>query len=190
MALSDVAVCARALLKIGAQPIQSFYDDRVEAEIALALYQPVRDALLSAYPWRFATTQVPLARLAQAPLADYPYAFQLPPDFLRALSAGSNGSSTGIAFRITQNTLQTHAETVTLNYIFRPADGDAPPFFEHVLIAQLAAEFCLPLTESSSRADMLHRLAQKAFEDAKRLDAYQDTPKALLDFNLIDARGA
>jgi hypothetical protein len=190
MALSDVALCARALLKIGAQPIQSFYDDLAEAEIALALYQPTRDALLSAYPWRFATTQVTLPRLQDAPLADFSYAFQLPNDFLRALSAGSNGNSNGLIFRIARNTLQTDSETAVLNYIFRPAEGDLPPFFEYILIARLAAEFCLPLTESSSRAEVLLRIADREFDKAKRLDAYQDTPKALLDFNLIDARGA
>ena len=190
MALSDVAICARALLKIGAQPIQSFYDDTAEAEMALAFYQPTRDALLSAYPWRFATTQITLAQLQTPPLADFSYGYQLPNDFLRALSAGSNGNSDGLVFRITKNTLQTDSPNVMLNYIFRPQGGDLPPFFEYVLIAQLAAEFCLPLTESASRAEMLMRLATNEFDKAKRLDAYQDTPKALLDFNLINARGA
>lgn len=190
MALSDVAICARALLKIGAQPIQSFYDDIAEAEIALALYQPTRDALLSAYPWRFATMQATLPRLQDAPLSDYSYGYQLPTDFLRALSAGHHGNSDGLVFRIARNTLQTDSDAVTLNYIYRPADGDLPPFFEYVLIAQLAAEFCLPLTENSSRAETLMRMANNEFDKAKRLDAYQDTPKALMDFNLINARGA
>lgn len=190
MALSDVAICARALLKVGAQPIQSFYDDMAEAEVALALYQPTRDALLSAYPWRFATTQASLPRLQTAPIADFAYAYQLPNDFLRALSAGHGGNSEGLVFRISRDTLHTDSENVILNYIFKPQEGDMPPFFEYVLIARLAAEFCLPLTESSSRAEVLMRIANQEFDKAKRLDAYQDTPKALLDFNLIDARGA
>ncbi|HEY1097044.1 MAG TPA: hypothetical protein VGF14_07370 [Alphaproteobacteria bacterium] len=190
MALSDVAICSRALLKIGAHPIQSFYDDRIEAEIALALYQPTRDALLSAYPWRFATTQITLPRLLDAPQADFSYAFQLPNDFLRILSAGSNGQSDGLVYRIVRNTLQTDSEAVMLNYIFRPDEAEAPPFFEQVLIAQLAAEFCLPLTENSSRADTLYKIANQSFDRAKKIDAYQDTPKALIDFNLIDARNA
>lgn len=188
MPLSDVALCSRALLKIGAHPIQSFYDDRIEAEIALALYQPTRDALLSAYPWRFATTQTSLPRLQTSPQADYPYAFQLPADLLRVLSAGAGQNSDGIAYRIVGNTLQTSHDTIALNYIYRPDESATPPFFEQVLIAQLAAEFCLPLTENASRADMLFRIATQSFDNAKKLDAYQDTPKALLHFNLLDAR--
>ncbi len=190
MALSDVAICARALLKIGAQPIQSFYDDSAEAEMALAFYQPVRDALLSSYPWRFATMQITLPQLVAATLADFSYAYQLPNNFLRALSAGSGANSDGLVYRIAKDTLQTNSATVILNYIFRPLEGDLPPFFEYVLMSQLAAEFCLPLTESASRAEVLLRLAGTEFDKAKRLDAYQDTPKALLDFSLIDARNA
>lgn len=188
MPLSDVALCSRALLKIGAHPLQSFYDDRIEAEIALALYQPTRDALLSAYPWRFATTQTSLPRLHNPPQADYPYAFQLPANLLRVLSAGHGAHSDGLAYRIVGNTIQTTRGSISLNYIYRPDESETPPFFEQVLIAQLAAEFCLPLTENVSRAEMMFKIASQAFERAKRLDAYQDTPKALMHFNLLDAR--
>ena len=43
----------------------------------------MRDALLSAYGWSFATGQVALNRLDTPPAADYANAFQLPDDFLR-----------------------------------------------------------------------------------------------------------
>lgn len=190
MALSPVALCSRALMKIGAKPIQSFYDDTAEAEFAIALYMPTRDALLSAYPWRFAVTQTTLARLSDAPIADYSYAYQLPNDCLRVLSVGERGSSKGVSFRRVGNALHADAQILTLDYIFRPDDETAPPYFEQALMARLAAEFCLPLTENSSRADMLHRLANIEFETAKRIDAQQDTPRALDDFSLIDARGS
>lgn len=189
MALSPVALCSRALMKIGAKPIQSFYDDTVEAEFAVALFTPTRDALLSAYPWRFAVTQTTLPRLNDAPLADYTYAYQLPNDCLRVLSVGNQGSSRGVVFRRVGNALHTDADHLTLDYIFRPDDETAPPYFEQALMTRLAAEFCLPITESASRADMLYRLAASEFEAAKRIDAQQDTPRALDDFTLIDTRG-
>jgi len=188
MALSPVALCSRALMKIGAKPIQSFYDDTVEAEFALALFAPTRDALLSAYPWRFAVTQTSLPRLGTPPLADYQYAYQLPNDCLRVLSVGDGGRSKGVVFRRVGDALHTDADALTLDYIFRPDDETAPAYFEQALMTRLAAEFCLPLTESTSRADLLYRLANQDFETAKRIDAQQDTPRALDDFTLIDAR--
>lgn len=188
MALSPVALCSRALMKIGAQPIQSFYDDRAEAEFALALFAPTRDALLSAYPWRFAVTHTTLPRLETPPLADFAYAYQLPVDCLRVLSVGDGGSSRGVVFRRQGNTLHSDADNLVLAYIFRPDDETAPAYFEQALMARLAAEFCLPLTENTSRADMLYRMAEREFEQAKRIDAQQDTPRALESFSLTDAR--
>ena len=55
MALSDVALTSRALIRIGAAPITSFDDGTAQSEIAGALFGPTRDALLSAYAWSFAT---------------------------------------------------------------------------------------------------------------------------------------
>jgi hypothetical protein len=49
---------------------------------------------------------------------------------------------------------------VTLTYVFRAEEAAFPAFFAAALVARLAAEFCLPLTESASRAEMLHRLAE------------------------------
>ena len=97
MALSALDIASRALLKLGAQSINGFDDGSTEAELANALYAPVRDAMLSAYPWSFATTQGTLARLATAPIADFSYAYQLPDGFLRALSAGLEGRGRGVA---------------------------------------------------------------------------------------------
>ncbi|HRC27117.1 MAG TPA: hypothetical protein PKX87_06780, partial [Alphaproteobacteria bacterium] len=106
MPLTDVSLCSRALVRLGAAPIASFDDASAESEIAGILYAPARDALLSAYPWSFATGQVSLTRLAQAPAADYACAFALPNDFLRAISAGNGGRGRGLRYRIARGVLE------------------------------------------------------------------------------------
>ena len=188
MPLSPTAICSRALLKLGARPIQSFLDASVEADLSLSFFEPVRDALLSAYPWRFAVTQTELARLSDAPVSDYAHAFQLPVDCLRVLSVGTGGRSKGLQYRRVGNTVRSNSDTMVIDYVFRPEEDSFPGYFEQVLIARLAAEFCLPLTENTSRAEMLYRLADNEFERAKRIDAQQDSPRALHDFNLLNAR--
>lgn len=189
MALSDVALSARALIRLGAAPITSFDDGTAESEIANALFPQIRDALLSAYAWSFATGQVELTQLATAPIADYDYAYQLPSDFLRALSAGSGTRGRGLNYRIAGGALHTNAPDVVLTYIFRPAEEAFPPYFDQILITKLAAEFCLPVTENTSRADMLYTLAEKEFARARQIDAQQDSPGRIEDFTLIDVRG-
>ena len=72
--------------------------------------------------------------------------------------------------------------------MFRPSEGDFPPYFNAALVARLAAEFCLPLTENSSRAERLSRLADAELKVAKLVDSQQDTPPRVEDFTLIRAR--
>lgn len=188
MALSDVALCSRALIKIGAAPVTSFDDGTSESEVAGALFAQVRDALLSAYAWSFASGQVALTRLSEGPVADYAYAYGLPNDFLRALSAGSGARGRGLDFRIAAGTLHTDAPDVVLSYIFRPEEEAFPPYFDQVLITRLAAEFCIPVTENTSRAEMLFSLSEREFARARQIDAQQDTPGRIEDFTLIKVR--
>jgi len=39
MALNDVALCSRALIRIGAAPLTAFDNNTAEAEIALSLFE-------------------------------------------------------------------------------------------------------------------------------------------------------
>ncbi len=189
MALSAIALCSRALLKLGARPIAGFDEGTAEAEVAVNLFPSIRDALLSAHGWSFATAQSRLPQLEEAPVADFDRAFQLPVDFLRALSAGAGARGRGLVYRIVDDRLHTSSSEVYLTYIFRPAEVDFPPFFDQLLIARLAAEFCIPVTESTSRAEMLYRIAETEFRRARLVDAQQDTPLAIEDFPLVAVRG-
>jgi hypothetical protein len=189
MSLTALALSSRALLRLGAQPIASLTEGTAEAEAAANLYPGIRDALLSAHPWSFATGQAVLPRLTAVPLADFAHAFQLPSGFLRALSAGTTGRGRGIPYRINEGRLHADAEQVTLTYLFRPDESAFPPFFAAALVARLAAEFCLPLTESASRAEVLFRLAEQDLRHARQVDSQQDTPRAIEGFPLVDVRG-
>lgn len=188
MALSAVGLCARALLKLGATPLASFQDGTAEAELAAALYPGCRDALLAAHGWSFATRQSRLVRLADPPPADFTRTYALPDDFLRALSLGTAGRGRGLEYRIQENTLLADAAAVTLTYVARVAEPAFPAFFAEALTGRLAAEFCLPLTENSARADTLARQAEAQFRRARLIDASQDSPEGFTDFSLIEAR--
>lgn len=189
MALTDIALCSRALIRLGAQPITSFDDGSAESEICGALYAQSRDALLSAYGWNFATGQVALSALSEEPIGEFSNVYALPNDFLRALSAGTGNQTRGLDYRIMNGKLYTNASQVNLTYIFRPDESEFPPFFDSVLIARLAAELCIPLTENTSRFDTLTKLAETEFSRARQLDAQQDRAQKITSFPLTDIRG-
>lgn len=188
MALTAIALCSRALMKIGADPIASFEDGTAEAELAGALYPVLRDGLIASHPWNFATGQTSLARLEAVPVADYAYAYRLPADFLRALSVGAGGSGRGVEYRIAERRLHADADAIVLTYVFRADESAFPPYFDLALIQRLAAEFCIPMTESTSRAEMLARLADMEFRRARLIDAQEETPPRVEDFTLVGVR--
>lgn len=188
MSLTDLSLCNQALMRIGAHPITAFDQGIAEADIADQLYTSARDSLLSAHSWSFATAQSALSEAETAPVADYDYAFDLPEDFIRALSAGTDSKGRGQGFRIEQNALHADVESIVLTYVFRPEETTFPPFFATALIARLAADFCIPVTENTSRSEMLYRLADKEFEKAVKIDAQQDGPRKITQFVLTDNR--
>lgn len=192
MALSDVALCARALVMIGAAPISSFEEDTAEAEIARLLYPTIRDGMLAGYPWRFAARGVWLARLAsegaERDPRDGSNLFALPRDFIRLLSLENDGGKIK-QFELRDQAVLCDGQSAWLSYVGRLAEGSFPPWFDLALIARLAAEFCLPLTESSARAEYLFKRSEDQFREARLADAQQSTPHAIDDFSLISARG-
>jgi hypothetical protein len=148
----------------------------------------VRDSLLACYPWSFTIAQVALLRDETAVPADFAYAFHLPSDMLRTISAGVGGRGRGLVFRIRGDRLVTDAAEVTLTYQRRVPESLFTPPFISALVAKLAAEFALPLTENAARAESLQRLATEEIRLARLLDSQQATPLRVEDFTLIRAR--
>ena len=188
MSLSNVELCSAALVKLGAEGITSFADGTTEADVAGTLYDIIRDGLLGSHPWSFATAHDELVQLPTAPITDFEHAFELPTDFIKALSAGDECRSRGAIYQIIGREVHTNYEELTLAYIKRVDEADFPPYFVSALVNRLAAEFCLPLTENASRSDLLFKLADTELKLAKLIDSQQDTPPRVEDFTLIEAR--
>ena len=178
MALGDIALCARAMVMIGASPVSSFDEDSAEAEIARLLYPTIRDGMLASYPWRFAARGAWLARLATAndgrDPGDGSALFALPRDFIRLLSLENEGGKI-TRFELRDRAVLCEGDTAHLSYVARLAEGSFPPWFD--------------LAESSARAEYLFKRSEDQFREARLADAQQSTPHAIDDFSLISARG-
>lgn len=188
MTYTNLDLCSKALIKIGANSIASFDEGTAEAEVANNLYQMVCDGMLASYPWNFALRQKKLPRLNATPIADYKFIYILPQDCLRIISAGIGNKSRGLEYRISNNQLHSNIENIVITYISKVAEQDFPPFFANVLVSRLASEFCLSLTESTSRAEFLIKRCEDELKKAKLLDSQQSTPKTFEDFSLLEAR--
>ncbi len=184
--LSDLDLTNAALVKLGALPIRGFDDADASAAVAATLYPVVAEATLTAHPWSFTLKRAKLTALDAEPLVDFGVRFALPTDFLRALYVDERGASPRYA--LVGGELHTDARDVVLTYQFRPDEAVFPPFFRAALIAKLAAELCLPVTENTARAEALDALAERELERAWAIDRSQETPPLVSDDSLVRVR--
>ncbi len=189
MSLTDVEICSVALVKIGANEITSFDDETFEADVARRLYEVTLRGLIASHPWYFSMAEAELAPMAESPIAGFSMVFALPADVLRIVSAGGSSRARGLDYRLVGGRLHASSSRVVLRYQRRPDTAGFPPYFVQALIARLAAEFCLPITEGTSRADALYKLAAGEHKVARLIDSQQAVPRAVEDFTLIAARG-
>ena len=188
MTLTDVEICSVALVKIGANDITSFEDETFEADVARRLYEVTLRGLIASHPWHFSMAVAELEPVEEPAVAGFSFVFALPADLLRIVSAGASSRARGLDYRLTGGRLHAGSSRVILHYQRRPETAVFPPFFVQALVARLAAEFCLPLTEGTSRADALYKLAAAEHKVARLIDSQQATPRAVEDFTLIAAR--
>ncbi|MBC6444290.1 MAG: hypothetical protein GDA50_02495 [Alphaproteobacteria bacterium GM202ARS2] len=184
----SVELCARAFAKIGQTSFERFADGSLEGDLAAKLYGGCRDRVLSVHPWNFALKRARLVHVDDFAEGDYAYGYALPSDFLRAVSVGYGDAVRGVVYRLLGDVLECDAEMVSMLYGARVEEARFPPFFQEALVAHLAAEFCLPLTENSSRSEVLARRAQQFLQQARLIDAQQDTPLAFDGFSLLEGR--
>jgi len=168
---TSIDLASNALLLIGEETISSFTDDTTAALVAANLYAPTYEGLLTQHPWRFASTKAQLARLVEAPINQWKYAFQLPSDFLVAQHVDKGNDN----FQIYADKLYTDQPTMILDYTYKPDESYLPAYFTELLEYKLASIFAIPITESATKADYYTSIANTQLTKAKTIDS-QSTP--------------
>lgn len=176
--INRVAICNLALGWLGANLITSIEDDTTEGHLCRANYEPVRDAVLEAHNWVFATRWEKLVKLADNGDAPYASAFQLPVDVLHVIYCGTIDYPT--KWRREGQVIVTETSECLIQYVFRHENESYyPPLFTQALAARLAADLAIPLVQSRTlQSDMFTLYLQKVKEAASR-DNQQGTSRRL-----------
>lgn len=155
---TDAAIdlCSQATLLLGEGTIQSFEDGDIGSTCG-NLYDTLVEGWLSGYPWGFCKTKRKLARLTDAPLTGWTYAFQLPTDRMSDTYAVFDTDAVSASpiqeFDIFEDKLLANVTDIWLDYIFRPEETKWPPYFKIFAVNALAAAFALPITQDKSLSD-------------------------------------
>ena len=187
MALTAIQIASQALVRLGALPISDFAEPTLEARTAAALYPDApRHAAggpCLALRHRRGGACAGGSAAARRLRARLPAAGRFPE------RAGRGWRAARAGWRIAAGMLHAHPARLRLAYIFRAGEAEFPPWFADALAAHLAAAFCLPVTENTSRAEALQRLAESQRSGAPGARTRSTTRRrAPLRFPLIEAR--
>lgn len=153
---TEISMLSAALVLCGEKPLNSLTDPRYGAQVGAALFDMVYENELQSNRWRFACKKAQLTRINAAPINEWQYTYQMPPDCLQFI--GFWGVAPDKLYEIYGNVLYTNvssnpgitAGTLTAEYMFKPDPGTIPSYFSLLVTLALAQHMCKPVTESDS----------------------------------------
>ena len=170
---SEVEICNRALIEIGAKTILSLTDDSKRARLCNIIYGPERDTLLRSHPWKFAIKRTSLA-LSTETVPDWDYVYQLPSDLVRVIYPDVNIH----LYRVEKNKLLTNVILTYLIYVHKETNvGKFDCSFQTALVARLAMKLAKPISDNDNLRDDMERAYAQAITEARSNDAMEDGPK-------------
>lgn len=170
-----------ALLKVGATKISNLTDGSPNANFMNIRYEQVRDSALQRHPWNFAIKRTQLAQLASTPAIKFDFEYQLPTDYLRAVTVSDNDQGQGVVdHRVEGGKILTSSDQCWLVYISRITDPNAmQPLFREYLSALLAREAAMGIANSNTLSELMREEAERAERRARGADSQSDMPPRL-----------
>lgn len=177
MSNSIISICNSALFKIGCERISSLNEENKRARACKEQYEKVRDDVLRARNWKFATKRASLSMLGTKPAFGYANEFALPADYMRLCDVLNN-----VEVSIEDNKLLTNNNTISISYIYKCEDVykyDAS--FVEALALKLAAELAYPMVQSNTTADRLFNQYKKIVEAEAAFHSSNESNKIMND---------
>lgn len=179
----DTGVVNIGLRLIGATPIINLSDGTPAANAASDIYTDIRDELLRAHPWNFATKRVKLAQITTEPGFEFDHAYALPSDWLRTMSVHDNdaGHST-ILYRMeligAQRAIVTSSDDVYLRYVAQVTDPNLMNAdFRMALSIAMARDLAVPLASSNTLQQNMSKRADRKLSQARSSDGMGSFPE-------------
>ncbi len=184
MSNSVISLCNSGLSKIGVDRIASFSENTKAARLCAQQYDPIRKKLLIAHNWNFAIKRIELAQLSEAPLFDWDFQYQLPPDCLRVISIQTNDR-----FNVEGRVLLSDSNSILIKYITDIETVSLfSPLFDEVLSYKIGEDLAYPLVQSISLKEEMRDVANSLLKDARAYDAKEGTMDPFQQDIWIDSR--
>lgn len=185
---TEVSICNQGLGWLGANLITSLDDESREAQLCKANYQYLRDAVLEAGNWTFATQWFDLAKLNNPPLSEYANSFEIPSEVLRVMFCGLDRRHP-TTWQREGNAIVTNDSRCRIQAIRRIDDpARFSTLFAQALAHRIAADLAIPLTNSRSLAETHTALYIAKMKEAESMDNSQGRSRRIRSRWLTGAR--
>lgn len=180
----------KALLKLGQETITNITDNNERAKIANKIFDSVKDSVICAHRWAFATKRASISADETALAFGWKYRYALPQDFLRLNEICNSDPRETDNYEIEGGfILCDYATPLKIKYLASiDTPATFPPYFCEALACKLAFEFCERLKQDQSRKQMLMQEYGLAISEAKKCNAIQQATIKMPRGSLIDVR--
>lgn len=205
---TDVSICNRALLLLGAESITSFTDGTASGSACSLLYPETKLTTLGMYPWSFTIAKVQLLQDASVtPQNEWTYQYILPTDMVlgvpRAVRISSGaGAAVYKNWEINQgasglSVLMSDASEIHIDYQKAVSESLMPAYFVQLLSYQMAWHLAEVITDQTTKSDYWRNIALGTatesgrggfFRQAAAIDAGGQTPSVVGDYLLTEVR--
>lgn len=179
--VTDIDISTQALIKLGADPIQSFTDGTREASVAANTYKRYKQQELSIYPWNFAQRTFQLNKLITTPQnQQWTYAFAIPADYLAVLTLRRQSDGQEIPYHFERNQVWALEDEVVVDYIADREENEFPAYFISCLACRLAAEWAESVIGIGSVRDRAWQEYYNQRRESRSTDAQENGPIPLI----------
>jgi hypothetical protein len=187
---SEVDICNKALLSLGASTILSLDDEQTEAHLCKQLYADLRDAVLQAHDWSWAIERVNLPKSGTDPTFRYANAFPLPARVLYVMEVNKVERDDPTRDWQVENDAIVSDDTNCSAKLLRQVTDTSKfsPLFIQALQARLAADMAIPLTSNGKVEEAKWTLYRSKMSEAASRDGQQGKARRIRSRWLENAR--
>lgn len=183
---ADIDIINAALNKLGEQVLTSVADVSVAGRLATATYSIYRDALLREHDWNFATKRASLTALAETPVWEFDFQYNLPGDCLRLIEIENPSQC---KYRNEGRKILTDLTSpLKIKYVGSVEVGEMDATFFEALAQRLAMEWAEPISQTNSKTEMMTVLYQRKLQVAKVADGQTDQNQTMVTDDFVQAR--
>lgn len=156
MARTDISVCARALMNLGASPINSFDDPGDTAKFLKLAYPEIRAGVIASYQWECMKVRKELTRQSDAP-SGFHFQFLFPGELIGAPIAVYWSDQPWVrataGYEIRGRRILSNYERLWCEFVVEKPEAEWPSWFADLMVGAIASEIAFMVTDQQNVKD-------------------------------------